>query len=324
MTAPCRRCGTPLSTAEGTCQHCGLSPMATTAASPSPSNATRGGLGGTPRRRLIVVSGAALVLLLIGVIAAAVTRTMSGQLDGSLVSVLSDSGASGSGFFIAHRGRILIVTARHVVQFAGAISVRRRLAGEDGGVLVVYPRVHVVAADFEADLALLEIENLTSGVTPLVLAASTPAPGTLLQVWGTPDTPTLSGQPLEFSQVPANLQQQLAEPPIDLWTGKTRADLQSVARLYLVGDVRPGHSGGPVIDPTSGKVVGVTTMRLKENQGIAVTSVRRSLLPPSRLWLAKTNRRPSAWPQGVSACCASPQAPGPRTPRSQPCWRSRA
>ena len=83
------------------------------------------------------------------------------QANPSVVYLIASNGSSGSGFVYDQPGHI--VTNRHVIAGAGGVEVvfsnGERLPGEP------------VGADADSDLAVLKVEKLPAGITPLALAS---------------------------------------------------------------------------------------------------------------------------------------------------------
>lgn len=162
-----------------------------------------------------------------------------------VVSVETDSGSFGSGFFVT--SGCLAVTNSHVVHGAESIALHtsgRRLVS-----------AKILAEDQNRDLALLATN--THSCSPLHFAALTPKPG--VEVFAV-------GSPLGLeSTVTRGIVSALRE------TKGGRHFIQLDAAL------NPGNSGGPVV-ARDGTVVGVSTMKLEGaenlNFAIAVADVR--------------------------------------------------
>lgn len=191
---------------------------------------------------------------------------------------------AGSGFFVNIDGTVLIVTARHVVAGGGRPTVHTWLRTLDAPLAVVYPETRIIGVDFDADLAILEVANLPAATPTLELEESGQVtPGAELVVWGNPATPTLSSKTIGVGPTSVRLQQVLSEAPFDLWSGRLRPDRGELQRLYLLGEVKHGHSGGPVLDSRTNRVVGVVSMGLEKGQGIAIPAGRvQSLIARAR------------------------------------------
>lgn len=190
----------------------------------------------------------------------------------ALVSVETDGG-QGTGFFVKHNGRLLIVTARHNVALTQRFWVARFEGPREKTVTVIHPIVRMLAWDRSSDLAVLEVENLQDGIAALELSNTEPSRNTELVAWGTPSIPTLSGEPLRMIPTKASLHDIREEEAFDLWTEKPTTLQGKSKRLYLDGKILPGNSGGPVVDPQTGRVVGVISMGAPGiSEGIATSA----------------------------------------------------
>lgn len=163
------------------------------------------------------------------------------------------SGARGAGTGIVIRPDGLIVTSAHVVH-------RRypRITLADGRTLTA----QIIRYQDDLDLALLRVEAADLPALPLGDAARL-RPGDVVQAvghpWGLVGAAT--------SGVVVATQAPWLGPPLD-------------RRPWIVVDahLRPGHSGGPLVD-AHGEVVGVNTMVVASDHGVAVPAhVVRSLL----------------------------------------------
>lgn len=210
----------------------------------------------------------------------------------ALVSVETERG-QGTGFFVKHNGRPLVVTARHNVAFTQRFWVARFEGPREKTVTVIHPFVRLLAWDRGSDLAVLEVENLQDGIAALELSDTEPARNAELVAWGTPSIPTLSGEPLRMIPTKVNLHDIREEAAFDLWTQKPTTLLGKGKRLYLDGKILPGNSGGPVVDPQTGRVVGVISMgapAITEGIATSVEAVRnllKRISPPQPLTKAK-------------------------------------
>ncbi len=163
----------------------------------------------------------------------------------------------GSGFITQVNSQLVIVTNNHVI--AGAINYTVTFANGDG-----YPAT-VLGSDPQADLAVLTITPMPSGVTPLTLADSD-----ALQVG---DPVVAVGSPYGLSGtlttgVISALGRTITEDSSSSQSGQTIADIIQTSTA-----INPGNSGGPLIT-YAGEVVGITTAGISnsESLGFAIPS----------------------------------------------------
>lgn len=171
----------------------------------------------------------------------------------SVVTVLASKPAcgvdsEGSGW-VVQRGRV--VTNAHVVAGASSIVVR-----ESGGTTV--DRATLVAFDPERDLAVLDVTDLSAPALDIGqdLAAGAPA--------------YAAGYPGDgpFTISPQRVRDQVTARGTDIYqSGTVERQIYS-----LRGSIRPGNSGGPLLDQ-SGDVVGVVFARstVDPDTGYALT-----------------------------------------------------
>lgn len=190
-------------------------------------------------------------------------RTAGLRSAGAVVHVEAagcDAGAMEGSGFVTSGG--VVVTNAHVVAGARSITVR----GEAGA----RPAVPVVF-DAGGDLAVLDVSGLSE--PDLALAAKPADNGSPAVVLGYP-----GGGPL--SAAPAVIIQRL--PVLGPRVGGARLSNREVYRLAAA--VRPGNSGGPLLD-TSGRVIGVVDARSLTDPDVGyaltLTSLRADLAAAS-------------------------------------------
>jgi S1-C subfamily serine protease len=145
------------------------------------------------------------------------------------------SGIAGTGFFVAADGSLL--TAAHVVVGCTRIRIASRW--------VQPTAAYTVAADAAQDVALLRANQATP---PAILPIGRPAgPTGRLFVLGYPE----SGGPLAATEAWAVLENPQFQPG--------PADLTDPRRVIWAAAPAVGHgfSGGPMLDPRNGQVVGI-------------------------------------------------------------------
>jgi S1-C subfamily serine protease len=170
---------------------------------------------------------------------------------GFLGSLIGYTLQQGSGFITSVNNQLVVVTNNHVVQ--DAINETVTLA--DGS---AFP-AKVVGSDPLADLAVLTITPMPSGLTPLQLFTSDS-----LQV-GEPVVAV--GSPYGLSGtlttgVVSAVGRTIIESSSSQSAGETIPDIIQTSTA-----INPGNSGGPLLD-YSGNVVGITTAAVSNSQGL--------------------------------------------------------
>jgi S1-C subfamily serine protease len=163
----------------------------------------------------------------------------------------------GSGFIVSVNNQLVIVTNNHVV--ANAINETVTLSSGDG-----YP-AKVLGSDPQADIAVLSINPMPSGLTSLTLSSSdnlqvgqpVVAVGSPYGLSGTLTTGVISA-----------LGRTISETSDSGSSGPTISDIIQTSTA-----INPGNSGGPLLD-YSGHVVGITTAAVSSSQslGFAIPS----------------------------------------------------
>jgi len=157
----------------------------------------------------------------------------------------------GSGFIAQVNNQLFIVTNNHVIQ--NAINETVTFSNGDS-----YP-AKVVGSDPQADLAVLSVSSMPSGLTPLTLVSSDS-----LQVG---DPVVAVGSPYGLSGtlttgVISALGRTITEDSGTNQNGQTIADIIQTSTA-----INPGNSGGPLIT-YSGDVIGITTAGISNSQGL--------------------------------------------------------
>jgi len=143
------------------------------------------------------------------------------------------SAYAGTGFFVASDGSL--ITAAHVVTDCRQVRIVSRL---------VRPAVaELVASDARQDIALLRAAHVRP---PATLSVGRPAPSSeRLFVLGYPE----AGEPLVPSEAWATLENDKLQPaPLP--------DPRDIVWIEAPA-IGPGYSGGPMLDPSNGQVVGI-------------------------------------------------------------------
>ncbi len=157
----------------------------------------------------------------------------------------------GSGFITSVNNQLVIVTNNHVIQDA----LNETVTFSNGQ---SYPAT-VLGSDPKADLAVLSISPMPSGLTPLTLASSE-----TLQVG---DPVVAVGSPYGLSGtlttgVISATGRTITEDSSTNQNGQTIADIIQTSTA-----INPGNSGGPLLT-YAGDVVGITTAGISNSQGL--------------------------------------------------------
>lgn len=200
---------------------------------------------------------------------------MDVDLRAGIVRILKPDGATaGTGFVVNNEG--LVATCAHVVQYAGAgpgdrVRVVFRATGEtqEAEVASEYWR----SPDAE-DVAVLHLENLPEGVTPLPLGSSGGTSTHHFKAYGFPEAKGTEGM-----------------WGYGLLGDKTTESGFEVLQLTGTTEVTVGFSGGPVLDIAARRVVGMVTSithpdeygRLAETAFVIPTETLRALCSLLRL-----------------------------------------
>ncbi len=157
----------------------------------------------------------------------------------------------GSGFITKVNDQLIIVTNNHVIQDA----INETVTFADGS---AYPAI-VLGSDPLSDLAVLSINPMPSGLTPLTLISSdTLKVGDPVVAVGSPYG--LSGT-LTTGVISA-LGRTITEQSDTSSSGQTIPDIIQTSTA-----INPGNSGGPLIS-YAGEVVGITTAGITNSQGL--------------------------------------------------------
>ena len=152
-------------------------------------------------------------------------------------------GGTGSGFLIDDEGHVL--TNQHVVDNAQSVTVRF----PDGDEI----DARVVGADASSDVAVLELETVPSGVTPLELGASESLEiGDLVVAIGSP----FGLEGTVTSGIVSALHRELTAPDGFTIDGAIQTDAA----------INPGNSGGPLLDG-QGRVIGINSQIASSSGG---------------------------------------------------------
>jgi S1-C subfamily serine protease len=203
------------------------------------------------------------------------------------VAVVDTDGGMGSAFVVRHQDNTtLLITNSHVVEGTDSVTVKWADDQQDNAAVVK----DAGGESPQTDLALLEV----SGIRGKALELKEPKPniGSDVVAIGSP-------KGLEFS----------------LTRGVVSSIREDGQLLQIDASINPGNSGGPVLDKT-GCVVGVTTFKLTESEGLsfAVTSstVSQFLKAPAR---PRREPEPNPLPEQ-----SEPIDPEEESSTSSTCW----
>jgi S1-C subfamily serine protease len=161
----------------------------------------------------------------------------------------SYSQQQGSGFVTTVNGEQVIVTNNHVIESAINITV----TFADGESY----EATVLGSDANADLAVLNVGSMPSGITSLAIVSSS-----TLNVG---DTVIAVGSPYGLSgTLTAGIVSALGRT-ITETEGNTNTNIADTIQTSTA--INPGNSGGPLID-LQGQVVGITTAAVSNSEGL--------------------------------------------------------
>jgi S1-C subfamily serine protease len=183
------------------------------------------------------------------------------RLSPAAPAILLDDDPMGSGFLLEHKGRLLVVTNRHVVNNPNkGISVQFMKSNErnqEVKLTVPASQTTVVAVHRVADLALLDVTPAAAeikkwGVEPMTLAppAHVPEVGEDVAAIGHPGT---------GKEGPEGVLTRTLSKGIVSAVHRT---YEGVRALQITAQINKGNSGGPLFDQ-DGRVVGVNTWSIR-------------------------------------------------------------
>ncbi len=155
----------------------------------------------------------------------------------------------GSGFVTSVNGQQVIVTNNHVIDTATNITV----TFADGTSYTA----EVLGSDANADLAVLSVDSLPSGVQSLTMVSSS-----TLNVG---DTVVAVGSPYGLSgTLTTGIISALGRTIVE---GSSTTGIAIPDTIQTSTEINPGNSGGPLIN-LQGQVVGITTAAVSDSQGL--------------------------------------------------------
>ncbi|MGD6934399.1 MAG: S1C family serine protease [Candidatus Bathyarchaeia archaeon] len=155
----------------------------------------------------------------------------------------------GSGFVTSVNGQQVIVTNNHVIESSTNITV----TFADGSTYTA----DVLGSDPYADLAILKVNSMPSGVPSLTLVSSS-----TLNVG---DTVVAVGSPYGLSgTLTSGIISALGRTIVE---GSSTSGISIPDTIQTSTEINPGNSGGPLIN-LQGQVVGITTAAVSDSQGL--------------------------------------------------------
>jgi S1-C subfamily serine protease len=194
-----------------------------------------------------------------------------------LVVAMGEYGdATGSGFLVDHRGKLLVVTNRHVVEGAArgitVVFFSGSKRSDEGTLEIPSEDIQVTAVHRSADVALLDISKAqgrvrAAGILPVLLASKhyVPEVGNHVFAIGHP-----GGSREEI------LTRTLGDGIVSA-VGRRRNDCRFI---QMTVPINPGNSGGPLFDD-DGRVVGINPSYAVARVGSLVAKDLRSVFGQS-------------------------------------------
>ncbi len=213
------------------------------------------------------------------VIAVAATRggAIRTTVKDSMVRVTTPTG-TGAGFFIAGPdGFAYVATANHVVDRGERVLVERDVGEDKQSFVEAYPETEIVAADPDADLAIIRIKNVDASRFPMLALAPQPTKDEKILSYGYPGSSLASKAGLVSKD--GKVLSLVSFPAYDERYQRVLRD-NAVDGLLISTDIEPGMSGGPTLND-AGDVVGVNVTRdrahVGQNGAVSVTALRTLL-----------------------------------------------
>lgn len=155
----------------------------------------------------------------------------------------------GSGFVTSVNGQQVIVTNNHVIESSTNITV----TFADGSTYTA----SVLGSDPNADLAVLKVDSMPSGIPSLPMVSSS-----TLNVG---DTVVAVGSPYGLSgTLTSGIISALGRTIVE---GSSTTGISIPDTIQTSTEINPGNSGGPLIN-LQGQVVGITTAAVSDSQGL--------------------------------------------------------
>jgi len=207
------------------------------------------------------------------------------RISPAVVLVVSKEGGLGSGSLLTNDGDVL--TNWHVVMGQTQVGVIFKPSVEGANpTRAELRRAKVVRIDEVADLALLKVETIPTGVTPLTLGSMSDVEvGADVHAIGHP-----TGEAWTYTMgVVSQLRRDYK------WTGETKKAHQATV-IQTQTPINPGNSGGPLFTD-AGHLVGVNSFKSQGeglNFAVAVDEVRRFLAMKTSRVAERANTAASA------------------------------
>jgi Trypsin-like peptidase domain len=229
------------------------------------------------QRRVWAIAGGGLALVTVIIAVAATRGGPSLAAKDAMVRVTTPSG-TGAGFFIAGPdGYAYVATANHVVDRGERILVERDVGEDKQSFVEAYPETEIVAADPDADLAIIRIKNVDAGRFPMMALAKQPTKDERILSYGYPGSSLASKTGLVSKD--GKVLSLVSFPAYDERYQRILRD-NAVDGLLISTDIEPGMSGGPTTND-AGEVVGVNVTKdrahVGQNGAVSVVALRALL-----------------------------------------------
>lgn len=225
-------------------------------------------------RRVWAIAGGGLVLLVVIIAVAATRGGEPTSAKHAMVRVTTPS-ATGAGFFIAGPDHYAyVVTANHVVDRGERVLVERDVGEDKQSFVEAYPETEIVAADPDADLAIIRIKNVDAARFPILPLATQPMKDEKILSYGYPGSSLATKTGLVSKD--GKVLSLVSFPAYDERYQRVLRD-NAVDGLLISTDIEPGMSGGPTTNEAD-EVVGVNVTKdrahVGQNGAVSVVALR--------------------------------------------------
>jgi S1-C subfamily serine protease len=235
---------------------------------------------GASRRRVAIAIGTGAVVLAAAAVAVLAARSSSDDVSvkNAMVRVSTPYG-TGAGFFIAGPDEYAYVaTAYHVIEAGDRALIERdvELTNKEHYV-EAYPDTELVAADPDADLAIIRIKNVAGSRFARLPLAKEPVKDERILSYGYPGSSLVTRAGMVSKD--GKILSVVTFPAYDARYDRVIRD-NAVDGLLISTDIEPGFSGGPTCNE-AGRVVGVNVTKdrahVGQNGAVSVVALRKLL-----------------------------------------------